>query len=234
MSSEVSRWADEQISRIDVPQFRTDLIEWGRAHGRTFPWRETRDPYKILISEVLLHRTRAEQVVPLYSAVTRDFPRPSDLADAPLQQLQLLLQSAGLRWRVDLLGATARELVSRFEGEIPRSDADLQSLPGVGPYISGAVLCFAFGKPVPILDTNTVRILGRVFGLAVTDGSRRSLRFRTLMAHLVDPDHPREFNYALLDLGALICRAKTPLAGKCPLSRNCDLGRRLGAVFDTP
>lgn len=227
MNSRINQWAEEHIARIDLQRFQSNLINWGRVYGRRFPWRDTTDAYKILISEILLHRTRAEQVVPLYETLIRAYPTPSSLARAPMEHLQEHLKSAGLRWRIDLMGATAKDLVSRFGGQIPRSDEDLQSLPGVGPYIAAAVLCFAYGEAVPILDTNTVRILGRVFGLRVTDGSRRSPRFRALMGQLVDPDSPREFNYALLDLGALICRPRRDQVLLCPLALDCEFGKTL-------
>lgn len=220
-------WAVRVLDRFDVERFRSSLITWGAKYRREFPWRSTRDPYEILTSEVLLHRTRAEQVEPLFLRLIEAYPSPAALSHATEDELQHLLQSAGLRWRVSLLSQLGRQLVTRFDAVVPRTAEDLQSLPGVGPYIAGAVRCFAFGDAAAILDTNTVRILGRVFGLRINDSSRRSRKLHVLMERLVDPLHPREFNYALLDLGALVCRANLPQHSRCPLAAQCDLAQGL-------
>lgn len=210
---------------FDILGFRQDLIAWWTSHQRSFPWRETRDPYRVLIAEVLLHRTRAEQAAGLYSRFLREYPDVRGLAAAPVEHLRTLLDAAGLHWRIPLLSAMAGQIVRRFGGQIPRDSDDLQSLPGVGPYISGAVRCFAFGEPDPLLDTNTVRIAARLFGLTVTDGSRRSVTFRQILSALVDPMRPREFNFAMLDHGAIICRSQRPLCTRCPVLQHCQFGQ---------
>lgn len=214
------------LSGFDVHVFRDQLTDWGRTHYRRYPWRETRNPYCILIAEVLLHRTRADQVVPLYNAVTRQFPSICSLAASDLREVTRILQSAGLRWRVELLHRMAGIACDDYRGEIPRSRSDLESLPGIGPYIAAAVRCFAFGEPDALLDTNTVRITGRLFSLTVTDASRRSQRFRVLLEELVDPMDPRGFNFSLLDLGALICVPGVPRCEVCPVLQHCAYGRK--------
>jgi len=202
------------------------LLNWWRYNGRTFPWRETKDPYRLLIAEVLLHRTRADQVVPAYDRLLRTFPTVRDLAAATPEHVREILEPLGLFWRDKLLCEMARRITTRYGSAIPSDRESLESLPGVSRYIASATRCFAFGYPEPLLDTNTVRVLSRFFALPATDSSRRSIKFRKLMEELVDPEFPREFNYAMLDLGALVCRPRNPLCEKCPVRRFCAYGNR--------
>lgn len=224
------------LKEPDVHRFRRDLIQWGKAHFRDYPWRETRDPYLLLIAEVLLHRTRADQAATLYRRVTARYPSICDVAVADDTELKELMKPAGLTWRTELLHRTAQTVCSEYDGVIPRSRAVLESLPGVGPYIAAALRCFAFGEPDALLDTNTVRIAGRLFGIVVTDASRRSRRFRELLEFLTDPADPRGFNFALLDLGALVCVSGVPRCEMCPIRRYCYYGTKRnppGEDFET-
>ena len=215
---------------FDLVTFRRDLIAWWNKNKRSYPWRETRDPYAIAIAEVLLHRTRADQVVPTYKEFLEKYPSVSQLAKASIEELQTLVYPLGLHWRVDLLYNMAQELHSRFNDQIPVKRGDLESLPGVSHYIATAIRCFAYGYPDALLDTNTVRIIGRLLNIPVTDGSRRSKEFRNPLETLIDPQHPRRCNFALLDHGALICRSRNPLCNECPVLQHCCFGRgKLGA-----
>jgi A/G-specific adenine glycosylase len=206
---------------------RRRLLQWWKQNRREFPWRNTRDPYHLLVAEVLLHRTRATQVVNLFHGVLEAYPTVSELAAADPDQLQQLLQSAGLRWRVTLLWHAANEIVCRFGGRIPRARADLESIPGIGHYIASAVRCFAFGEADAIVDSNVVRVYGRVFDLLITDGLRRDRDFHKLAQSLVDPNHPREFNLALLDLADAVCTPRSPKCEQCPLLKHCAYGTRV-------
>lgn len=202
-------------------RIREILLGWGRNHLRAYPWRETREPYHVLLAEVLLHRTRADQVVPVYHRILRRYPTIHDLAVAQPEDLADILRPLGLHWRVPLLLDMAREVVSRFGGDIPADPEKLITLPGIGPYIAAATSCFAFNRPEPILDTNTVRVLGRLFRLDVRESSRRSRKFRALMAELLDRNQPRLFNLALIDFAALICTPTKPACDRCPLQSLC-------------
>ena len=213
-------------NQFDMESFRKDLLAWWKESKRSYPWRETRDPYAIAIAEVLLHRTRADQVVPTYQEFLTTYPSVSHLAKASIEDLKALLHPLGLHWRVALLHNMAQLLHLRFGDLIPAKREDLESLPGVSHYIATAIRCFAYGYPDALLDTNTVRICGRLLGLTVTDGSRRSGKFRKLLEALVDTKHPREFNYALLDHGALICRSRNPRCNECSVNQHCCYGRR--------
>lgn len=211
-----------------VANFRARIVEWYREYGRSFPWRHRRQRYPVLIAEILLHRTRADKVAELYEGFLERWPTSTALADAPASELQEYLYPLGLRWRVEHLHQLAREVVEKFDGEVPIGSEELEALPGVGHYIAAAVRCFAAGKPEALVDTNTIRIAGRVFDLEVTDHSRRSEKFHRLMAELVDRKHPREFNFGLLDLGARICTSDAPQCSDCPVQDLCVYGRRKG------
>jgi len=204
-----------------------ELLNWWAKNKRIFPWRETRNPYNVLMSEVLLHRTKAKQVVSIYEEFVAKFPTIADLSNANLDEVTRLLLPLGLHWRVKLLHQMAALIVQEYKGKIPSSKRELESLPGIGHYISSAVRCFTFGYPEPLLDANTVRILGRIFGVQVTDGSRRKKSFQELAQSILDRDNPREFNYALIDLGALVCKPKKPLCPACPLNQMCQLGSKI-------
>ncbi len=212
----------EQLTK-DSPleEIRGNLLRWwGSAGQRHFPWRDTKDPFKVLVAEILLHRTRADQIVPLYQLFLEKYLDLHSITVSSPDELAASFRSAGLHWRWKLLHSMAVEIETRFNGQIPRSFEDLISLPGVSHYIASAVRCFAFGYPDILLDTNTVRVAGRVFGLPVTDSSRRSSLFRNVLEQLLDVEHPRDFNFALIDFAAKVCRPK-PIHEQCPVTEYC-------------
>ncbi|WP_376794437.1 DNA-binding protein [Thermogemmatispora sp.] len=210
---------------IDVSTFRQALLSWGEEHFRSFPWRQTPDPYRILMAEIMLHRTQALQVVPVYETFIKRYPTVASLAQANREELHQILYSLGLRWRIDLIQGMAQELMSRFGGQIPREKAVLLSLPGVSDYIASAVRCFAWNLPEPLIDTNVVRIIGRLFGLETRDSSRRSRLFKYLATILVDSEQPCRYTYALLDLADQIClKKRLPLCRECPVRVHCTYG----------
>jgi len=204
--------------------FAENLLKWWKKNKREFPWRKTRDPYKILVSEILLHRTRASQVIPVYLEFLNRFPTIAALSEASIENVKKLLYPVGLSWRTELLHKMGLEIMKKYEGKIPFKRKELEALPGVGHYITAAVRCFCYGYPEVLLDTNTVRIIGRVFGIEKTDSSRRSRQFRELYESLIDQRYPREFNYAMIDLGALLCKPRNPVCNICPLSEKCKYG----------
>jgi len=217
--------SDDLVDLEQVNAMRYSLMRWGKANFRSFRWRETRDPYHILIAEILLHRTQVKQVVPLYNQLIRSYPDISALILASKDSLQQLLYSLGLRWRIDLLYDMAQEIRTRFDSEIPQNRDDLLSLPGISEYIASAVRCFAWNQPEILVDTNTVRIIGRYMNWPVKDSSRRDPRFRQALQMMVDPNEPRVTNYALLDLAHLIClKRKSPLCLECPIKPWCYIG----------
>lgn len=211
---------------VEVDKVQLLLKEWGQNNFRGFPWRHTSNPYHTLIAEVMLHRTQAIQVVPVYEQFIQQYPNIQNLAGATKEELQTLLFPLGLRWRIDLIHSMAWAIMQRFNGLIPESKNDLLSLPGVSEYIAGAVRCFAWNYPEAIADTNTIRVVGRIFGLMIKDSSRRNTLFKSILTQLVDSESPRQYNYALLDLADKICTKKQePDCSHCPLQTMCCYGR---------
>lgn len=213
---------------LNVSTFHKAIILWGKRNFRSYPWRLTEDPYQILIAEVMLHRTQAKQVVPVYESFIIRFPNVHSLSKASKKDLYKIISSLGLRWRLDLIREMAKQLDVRFNGIIPESKNDLLSLPGVSDYIAGALRCFSWNIPEPLIDTNTVRVIGRLFGLEMRDSSRRNLLYRKTIERLVHPTKPRAYNYALLDLAHLVCLKKElPLCVDCPIQTLCIYGTNL-------
>jgi A/G-specific adenine glycosylase len=209
------------ISSVGQKDFSKKLLSWWRKNKRDFYWRNTWSPYHILISEVLLHRTKAEQVAKVYTKFLQEFPSIKRLVQARDSEIRKILYPLGLHWRTLLIRKMAKEILNQYGGKIPSGKEELEQLPGVSDYISSAVRCFAFGYPEVLLDTNTVRVVGRVFGLKITDGSRRSRRFRELLESLVDKKYPREFNWAMIDFAALMCTPRGPKCPICPMKSAC-------------
>lgn len=207
---------------VDANQIRKALISWGRDNFRAFSWRTTRDPYRILLSEIMLHRTQATQVVPVYEQFVQTYPDFPSMAQASKSELHNVLYSLGLRWRIDMVYEMGREIMSHFDGKIPVTKEDLISLSGVSEYVAGAVRVFSWNLPEALADTNTIRIIGRLFGLKIKDSSRRNRQFRNLLSALLDLENPRHYNYALLDLADKVCMKKQePACEQCPLKSWC-------------
>src|SRR5207247_6993574 len=152
-----------------------------------------KDPYRVLVAEIMLHRTQRSQVVAVYERFIRHHPSVQAFLGARKSSIQKILQPLGLRWRADLMYEMRKVLKKQFNERIPSEKAELAALPGVSDYVASAVRCFSWNLPEPLLDTNTVRVVGRVFGLEIKDSSRRSNRYRSILAELVNPDRPREF-----------------------------------------
>jgi len=206
---------------VNLPALRRALLDWAAISGRSFPWRETDNPFHVLVAEMMLRRTRAQQVVPIYQKFLATYPDATTLANAPPEAIVQALYSLGLAWRVPAFQAMARALVENHAGQVPDDYVALKKLPGVGDYVAAAVCCFAFGHAVILSDTNTVRVVGRIFGVPTHAESRRRKPIRQLMEQLLDREHPREFNLALLDLAALICLPVRPRCSQCPIAAFC-------------
>jgi A/G-specific adenine glycosylase len=199
------------------------LLNWWSKNKRSFPWRETNDAYSILVAEVLLHRTKASQVEPVFVEFLASFPTPSSLSTTSLEEIQKILYPLGLCWRTKLMHEMANEILQKFGGEIPAKKEFLMTLPGVSDYIASAVMCFAYHCNEPLLDTNTVRVIGRVLDIKITDGSRRSIQFKRAYLKLQGTKKvvAREFAFAMLDFAALVCLPKKPLCEQCKVRDVC-------------
>lgn len=227
LAESIGRKLREMLSKRGRPSgrqrrdFRDSLIGWHSEHGRSFPWRNGTDPWRVLLAEICLHRTRAEQVVPVYEELCQIAPTPqATLAHA--DAVRHAMRSLGLRWRVDLLIDMARVIIESHGGQVPSTLGQLLSLPGVGDYVANAVLVFAFGENAILVDTNTTRIVRRVRGLTkVTRWHLRSEIYDLAGGTGADAG----FNYALLDLAAIVCLPKTPRCQECAVRAHCSAYR---------
>lgn len=228
MANSKNSIAESLLQHFDAISFQTSILKWGKENFRCFPWRFTRNPYSILISEIMLHRTRAAQVAPVYEEFISKYPNHHSLVHADEAELHRLLHPLGLQWRINLVHNMALDLEQRFSGKVPREKTHLMSLPGVSDYIASAVRCFAWNESEALIDTNTVRVIGRTFGLEIKDSSRRNATFRALIASLVSSSEPRQYNYALLDLAAKLChKRRPPDCPSCPILLQCTYGKNL-------
>lgn len=206
----------------NLSTFRNCLITWGKKNFQKFPWRETRDPYAILVAEIMLHRTQVKQVLPVYINFIKRFPDILSVCQADEISILTSIKGLGLNWRARLFKEMADDICEKYQSIIPQKKDVLVSLPGVNDYIASAVRSFAWGYPDPVMDTNIVRIVGRLFGFEIRDSSRRNPKFHLLIEKLVDKKDTASFNYAMLDLAHLLCHRKSvPECEFCPIGAFC-------------
>jgi len=202
--------------------FRRRLLGWYRRHGRDLPWRNTTDPYHILVSEVMLQQTQVDRVLPKYAEWLEKYPSLHALAAAPVQDVADTWRPLGYNIRPRRLHDIARESMARYGGQLPSDESTLRSFKGIGEYTAGAVLSFAFGQRKAILDTNVARVLFRVFVGAGEPKSHAMKRHLWSVSRTVLPmRHVFDFNQALMDFGATLCSARKPKCTECPLRSQC-------------
>jgi A/G-specific adenine glycosylase len=205
-----------------VRLFQRRLLAWYARHGRDLPWRRTRVPYRVLVSEIMLQQTQVDRVIPKYREFLRAYPTLKALAAAPVEQVRKLWYPLGYNARPLRLHAIACETQARYRGRLPDTAEALRALPGIGRYTAGAVLSFAYGRDTAVLDTNVRRVLTRVFL-----GPRRAGRLRgekslwTLAEALVPAGRGYDFNQALMDFGATWCTPRRPRCAPCPMRAFC-------------
>ena len=203
-------------------KFRRRLLSWYRRHGRDLPWRRIRDPYAILVSEFMLQQTQVATVIPYYHKWLRTFPDFASLARASENEVLRAWQGLGYYARARNLHATAKAVMDRYDGNFPRGVEQMRQLSGIGKYTAHAVASFAFNQSVPIVEANTGRVLARLFNLRKSidsDPGRRMLWQNA--ANFLPKSDAATFNSALLDLGALVCVARKPKCGVCPVKTFC-------------
>ncbi len=213
------------ISRT-TEKFAQAILAWAKKNLRDFPWRKTDDSYRILIAEIMLQRTKAEQVVPVYKHFIMRFPDVNSLSMASESEIMKEIVSLGLKKRAKGLSELAEQLVRDYRGKIPRSRDELVKLHWVGNYIANAVLCHAFGENAPTVDANFARILERVFSLKLKHPAQKDKLVWDYAESLMSVvrGNCRKFNLGILDLASSICTARKPSCGICPISKMCDYG----------
>ena len=205
---------------LDPAVFRRRLLRWYETHKRDLPWRRTRDPYAIWVSESMLQQTQVGTVIPYYHRFMRAFPTIEALDRAPLARVLALWSGLGYYRRAENLKKTACLVMQRHRGRLPESYEELRTLPGIGEYTAGALLSIAFGRAYPAVDGNARRVLGRVFFPA------GDTKIREISRTLVSKTRPGQFNQSLMELGSLVCTPANPVCITCPLAPLCAAYKR--------
>ena len=209
-----------------IRAFQRRLIAWYNKHGRDLPWRRTRDPYAILVSEVMLQQTQVSRAMLYYERFLERYPTVEELAHADEEEVRETWEGLGYYRRARNLQRASQAIVERHEGQFPETHEELTALPGIGDYTAGAVRSFAFHHDAAILDTNAARVLTRLFALS---REQQTNRFLWDVAHQVTPTgQAYVFNQAIMDLGATICTARTPRCSVCPVRVVCRSGQSRG------
>ncbi len=210
------------------------LIEWYQNHHRKLPWRDTKEPYKIWLSEIILQQTQVVQGLPYYQAFIKQFPTVNKLAAATEQQVLNLWQGLGYYTRARNLHYTARDIVTNYQGLFPKTYKSLLKLKGVGPYTAAAIASFCYNEPVAVVDGNVYRVLSRIFGIDTpintTEGQKY---FKQLAQDQLDRQQPAVYNQAIMEFGALHCTPAVPKCESCPLLSDC-IAYQTGQVGNLP
>jgi len=203
-------------------RFQRRLLAWYARHGRDLPWRRTREPYRVLVSEIMLQQTQVDRVIPKYHEFLERYPTIEDLAQARPREVAESWRPLGYYRRAAHLHGIARETVARYDGQLPDDGIALRRMRGIGRYTAGAILAFAHGRDAALVDTNVRRVLGRVFlgprGLRRLHGQKGIWE---LAESLVPAGRAYDYNQALMDFGATWCTARKPRCSGCPMKAFC-------------
>jgi len=202
--------------------FSERIINWYRENKRELPWRDTKDPYKIWLSEIILQQTQVKQGLPYYHKFVEAFPTVEKLAAASEEEVLKLWQGLGYYSRARNLHHTAKFICNDLDGEFPDNYNNIIKLKGVGEYTASAISSFAYEEPKAVLDGNVFRVLSRYFGIDTPVNSTEGIKqFKTLVYQVFNENKPSEHNQAIMEFGALLCKPKSPDCMFCPLQENC-------------
>jgi A/G-specific adenine glycosylase len=213
-----------------IQAYQEALLNWFATSGRQFPWRLSKNPYHVLVLEKLLQQTSVkESILGIYSTFLEMYPTIQALSSAEPEKIRILIQPLGLHYRAGEMVVMAKEIQNRFDGEIPADLNSLLSIHGIGGYSARAVLCFAYGIDVPVVDTNIARILYRTLGISgkMPANPARKRALIDIMEKLISPGNCRPFNWGMIDLGGLICTSTNPKCPDCPLNSLCEYNLKL-------
>lgn len=210
------------MKNTKLDSLRRSLSAWFAANRRTLPWRETRDPYKIWVSEVMLQQTQVSTAIPYYTSFLDEFPYVSTLAAASQERVLKSWEGLGYYARARNLHRAAGEVCDRYQGRVPDDPVAFRALPGVGDYICAAVQSIAFGAPLAAVDGNVKRVLARLFEIdTAVNRPAGQHEFQEAADRLLERGDPGTFNQAAMELGALVCRPAAPDCASCPISSGC-------------
>jgi len=219
---------------MSINPFSHNIIKWYSQNKRDLPWRHTKNPYYIWLSEIILQQTRVAQGLPYYESFVKTFPKIEDLARASEQEILKLWQGLGYYSRARNLHFTAKHIVTQLNGRFPDNYADLLKLKGVGDYTASAISSFCFNEKAPTIDGNVYRVLARFFGIETPINTPKAKKeFKLLANELITPNQPALFNQAIMEFGALQCKPKQPDCHNCVLSGAC-LGLQRNQVASLP
>ncbi len=218
-----------KISSVDknkLKLFSPLLQVWFKKNARDLPWRNTRNPYHILVSEIMAQQTQLRNVIPIYKRFLKRFPTPESLAKANIEDIKMITDNLGYKRRGEYLQQIAQLTMTKYNGRIPNKLEELLKLPGIGKYTAGAILSFAFEKKAPIVDVNVERVLIRVFGLESTPGTADHEKILWALTEGILPEEKQgetiwTHNQAIMELGALVCVTGKPKCLLCPLKEIC-------------
>jgi A/G-specific adenine glycosylase len=203
--------------------FSKTIIRWYNKNKRDLPWRHTKDPYKIWLSEIILQQTRVQQGLPYYETFVKKFPTVHHLAKANEDVVMKTWQGLGYYSRARNLHYSAKFISKNLKGKFPNNFEEIKKLKGIGDYTAGAIASFAFNKPYPVVDGNVFRVLSRYFGIKTPiDSAKGKNEFVEKATLLLDKKNPGTFNQAIMEFGAMKCVPQNPDCGKCPLKNGCE------------
>jgi A/G-specific adenine glycosylase len=198
------------------------LLKWYKENGRELPWRKTRDPYIIWLSEIILQQTRIEQGLPYFEKFVSKYSKVEDLANASEDEVLRLWQGLGYYSRARNLHFTAKEVVSKYKGEFPSEFNELKKLKGIGDYTASLIASVCFGVPEAVVDGNVFRVLSRLYGIETPINTTKAKKeFKELANQIIDKESPGDFNQAIMDFGAMVCRPANPDCNSCALKSAC-------------
>jgi A/G-specific adenine glycosylase len=203
--------------------FVAKLLAWHQKNALRFPWRETKDTYKILLAEVLLRKTTRDQVSKIFPELIKKYPRLELLASADVAELEKIIEPLGMqKKRSILLIKLARYILNKHNGKVPEDINELRKIPGIGLYTANAILCLAYNRRLPLVDTNVLRVVERVFQIKSRKArARTDPKMWSFVWSLIPKGKAREFNLAMLDFANLICTHKSPKCPTCPIKNIC-------------
>lgn len=211
------------ISDEEICMFQCFLLDWYDKNKREFPWRYTFDPYNVLISEILLQQTNVEKIIEPYLNIIKAYKNIEELAEGDTEFLKDIFNDIGLFYRADRLKNIANDIVKYHNKTIPDRWDELIKIKGIGYYICSALLCFGFNKPYAVLDTNVIRIFERVFDVkSEKKRPRDDIKLFEFAQLLIPEDRYVDYNYAILDFGAVICTMSNPKCNLCMFKLNCN------------
>ena len=213
---------DIKLSKSRVKNFSKDLIKWYEVNKRELPWRKTKDPYKIWLSEIILQQTKIAQGLPYYLRFINKYPNVFKLANSSEQEVLKLWEGLGYYSRARNLHKTANIIVNKQQGVFPSKYKELIELPGIGDYTASAISSFSINEINPVVDGNVYRFLSRLIGIkSPINTSKSQKEFKDIAELLISKKNPSDFNQAIMEFGALVCKPSSPFCEKCLYQKNC-------------